>query len=262
MKKLRSHTFRGKEIAREITGYPVDLTDNGCADRSSGTHVLDDSENGALKIPYQKSSPLSMLDTLPSFMALSAAQSALQALPVSDVWMRLAAGYMAHAALEQKLLHGVHLTDALNEAFAWRFDPESSAEEGSDEWAINTMFFGEGTYLSSHYFPFHNVSQDKRHVLGVFYFLRHVLPLDVYPREEMLTSYHLQTEKWLAGVTLEMSIFVPLVADPSTSIGIFACSHTPHRLYHQMESRYMLTSSYCWPTNYHSILSRKVSCPS
>ena len=143
VKKLRSHTFRGKEIAREITGYAVDLTDNGCADRSSGTHVLDDLENGALKIPYQKSSPLSMLDTLPSFMALSAAQSALQALPVSDVWMRLAAGYMAHAALEQNLLHGVHLTDALNEAFAWRFDPESSAEEGSDEWAINTMFFGE-----------------------------------------------------------------------------------------------------------------------
>ena len=57
--------------------------------------------------------------------------------------MRLAAGYMAHAALEQSLLHGTRLTDALKEAFAWRFDPESAAEEGTDEWTINTMFFDE-----------------------------------------------------------------------------------------------------------------------
>lgn len=143
MEQLRAHPFKGKNIAREGTGNPAHLMDDGCADQSSGTHAPNASENGVPKGPYQSTSPISLLDTLPSFMALSAAQSALQALPVSDVWMRLAAGYMAHAALEQSLLHGIHLTDALDEAFAWRFDPESSAEEGSDEWAINTMFFGE-----------------------------------------------------------------------------------------------------------------------
>ncbi|KAL8785375.1 MAG: hypothetical protein Q9195_008669 [Heterodermia aff. obscurata] len=87
--------------------------------------------------------PTSLIDSLPSFMALSAAQSALQELPVSDVWMRLAAGLMAHAALEQCLVYRMDLTDALDEAFAWRFDPGSTAEEGTDEWAINAMFFGE-----------------------------------------------------------------------------------------------------------------------
>ena len=85
----------------------------------------------------------SLIDSLPAFMALSAAQSALQELPVSDVWMRLAAGFMAHAALEQSLVYQVELRDALEEAFAWRFDPGSIAEEGTDEWAINAMFFGE-----------------------------------------------------------------------------------------------------------------------
>ena len=143
MKKLCSRNPKGEEITRKIEGYPVDLMNDGCAVHSSGTHAPGASDNGVPKIPYQRTRPISLLDTLSSFMALSAAQSALQALPVSDVWMRLAAGYMAHAALEQSLLHGVHLTDALNEAFAWRFDPESSAEEGSDEWAINTMLFGE-----------------------------------------------------------------------------------------------------------------------
>ena len=87
--------------------------------------------------------PTSLIDSLPSFMALSAAQSALQELPVSDVWMRLAAGFMAHAALEQSLVYQMELTDALEEAFAWRFDPGSIAEEGTDDWAINAMFFGE-----------------------------------------------------------------------------------------------------------------------
>ena len=57
--------------------------------------------------------------------------------------MRLAAGFMAHAALEQSRDYQIELTDALEQAFAWRFDPGSLAEEGTDEWAINAMFFGK-----------------------------------------------------------------------------------------------------------------------
>ena len=212
MKQLRSHTFKGKNIAREYSENPVDLMNDGCADRPSGTHAVDASENRDPKIPYQRTSPISILDTLPSFMALSAAQSALQALPVSDVWMRLAAGYMAHAALEQSLLHGVHLTEAVNEAFAWRFDPVSSAEEGSDEWAINTMFFGEDGEVDG----WSDIRDEHVHAVG--------RPHE-YPYLE-------------------------------------SCLFSSHRLYPLPESRYMLTSTHYWPTNYHSTLSRKVSCPS
>ena len=92
---------------------------------------------------YPASGEISLLDTLPSFMALSAAQSVLQDRPITDIWMRLAAGFMAHAALEQHLVYGVPLSDAIRVAFAWGFDAESTAQEGSDDWQINAMFLGQ-----------------------------------------------------------------------------------------------------------------------
>ena len=89
------------------------------------------------------SGEISLLDTLPSFMALSAAQSVLQDRPITDIWMRLAAGFMAHAAIEQYLVYGMPLSDAIRAAFAWGFDAESTAQEGSEDWQINAMFLGE-----------------------------------------------------------------------------------------------------------------------
>lgn len=93
--------------------------------------------------PYQAFGQLSLLDTLPSFMALSAAQSMLQGQPITDVWMRLAAGYMAHSAVEQHLVYNTPLSVALKEAFAWGFDPETSAADGSDDFKINGMFLDD-----------------------------------------------------------------------------------------------------------------------
>lgn len=85
----------------------------------------------------------SLLDTLPSFMALSAAQISLQESKITEIWMRLAAGYMAHAVAEQYLAYNSQRPEAqvLHEAFAYRFDAESDAQEGTDEWAINAMFY-------------------------------------------------------------------------------------------------------------------------
>ena len=89
-------------------------------------------------------SPLiSLLDTLPAFMALSAAQTALQETTITNVWMHLAAGYMVQAVAEQYLVYGSRSSSVFQEAFAWGFDADCTAEEGSDAWQINAMFFGE-----------------------------------------------------------------------------------------------------------------------
>jgi len=92
---------------------------------------------------YPTPGKIFLLDTLPLFMALSATQSVLQDRPITDVWMRLAAGFMAHAALEQCLVHDQQLSDAMVEAFAWGFNAESTADEGSEDWQINAMFLDD-----------------------------------------------------------------------------------------------------------------------
>ena len=86
----------------------------------------------------------SLLDSLPSFMALSAVfQTTTNQTTITDTWMRLAAGFMAQAVIEQYLIYGSTGDGVLQEAFAWGFDAECTAEEGSDEWEINAMFWGE-----------------------------------------------------------------------------------------------------------------------
>lgn len=85
---------------------------------------------------------ISLLDTIPLFMAVSAAQILMQEGTITETWMRLAAGYMAHAAAEQYLVYGSQRQEVLQEAFSWGFDPECSAEEGTNNFQINAMFWG------------------------------------------------------------------------------------------------------------------------
>lgn len=94
----------------------------------------------------QRSPPpaVSLLDTLPFFMALSAAHNATRDdARVTNVWMLLAAGYMAQATMEQYLIYGARRSDLLQDAFTWGFDAECGAEPNSDEWRINAMFWGD-----------------------------------------------------------------------------------------------------------------------
>lgn len=84
-----------------------------------------------------------LLDTLPEFMALSASKAMLDARNITETWMRLAAGYMSHAFMEQVLACGNSGLAPLLEAFAWGFDEFSNAVDGSDEENINVMFLGE-----------------------------------------------------------------------------------------------------------------------
>lgn len=101
-------------------------------------------EDGKHHIPA--SSPVGELDrvdlreTLPLFLALSAAQNALQDSTITEIWMRLAAGYMAQAYVEQVLLLHENRSGMLEDIFHWGFDSRSTAEEGSDAWMINEMF--------------------------------------------------------------------------------------------------------------------------
>ena len=88
-------------------------------------------------------STTTLLDTLPEFMALSASKAMLDARNITETWMRLAAGYMSHAFMEQVLVCGNAGLGSLLEAFAWGFDEFSSAVDGSDEENINVMFLGE-----------------------------------------------------------------------------------------------------------------------
>lgn len=95
------------------------------------------SENKSLFPPT-----ISLLDTIPLFMAVSAAQISMQEGTITETWMRLAAGYMAQAVAEQYLVYGSQRQQVLQEAFSWGFDPECRAKEGSDEFQINAMFWG------------------------------------------------------------------------------------------------------------------------
>lgn len=88
-------------------------------------------------------SKTTLLDTLPEFMALSALMTMLDARNITETWMRLAAGYMSHAFMEQVLACGNLGLGPLLEAFAWGFDEFSNAADGSDEENINVMFLGE-----------------------------------------------------------------------------------------------------------------------
>lgn len=86
---------------------------------------------------------VSLLDTLPAFMALSAVQNSRRKSDITVLWMDLAARFMAQAALEQYVHYGANGPDVLLDAFAWGFDANSTAGEGSDDWEVNSMFSGE-----------------------------------------------------------------------------------------------------------------------
>ena len=116
--------------------------------------------HNARQQPYPTQIPL--LDTLPAFMSLSAAQNAMQEATITDVWMHLAAGFMVQAVAEQYLTYESHDPSVLEEAFAWGFDANCDAEEGTDEWQINAMFYGEDGVVSG----WESIRDEHMHAVG------------------------------------------------------------------------------------------------
>ena len=118
--------------------------------RDEEKHVLSSNAPGRSKGQDKLTLPLvSLLDTLPSFMALSAAENVMQESRITETWMRLAAGYMAQAVIEQYLLYGSQSGQTLKEAFAWGFDSSTVAEEGSEDWIVNAMFLDDEAEFES-----------------------------------------------------------------------------------------------------------------
>ncbi|KAL8785935.1 MAG: hypothetical protein Q9213_003084 [Squamulea squamosa] len=83
---------------------------------------------------------MSLEKTLPLFLALSAVQNELQGSAITEIWMILAAGYMAQAYIEQVVVYQNKRSDLLEEAFHWGYDANCRAKEDSDDWQINKMF--------------------------------------------------------------------------------------------------------------------------
>lgn len=139
LRGVRKDTTRRAQAFGESLGLTedMDLKILDSEGRRSGKSLERYTSSSSL---YPTTGQIFLLDTLHSFMALSATQSVIQDRPITDVWMRLAAGFMAHAALEQCLVHGRQLSDAMAEAFSWGFDAETIADEGSEDWQINAMF--------------------------------------------------------------------------------------------------------------------------
>ncbi|KAI9787744.1 MAG: hypothetical protein M1839_000276 [Geoglossum umbratile] len=88
---------------------------------------------------YGTPSSLSLRDTLPQFMELSAyITSTYKSGRVNETWEKMAAEYMLQAALEAYLVYGEQGDGPLRECFAWGFD--ESDEEGV---LVNAMFWDE-----------------------------------------------------------------------------------------------------------------------
>ncbi|KAL8895022.1 MAG: hypothetical protein Q9207_008329, partial [Kuettlingeria erythrocarpa] len=97
---------------------------------------------------HYQSDVVTLPETLPLFLSLSAAQNALQESTITKLWMRLAAGYMAQAFAAEVLVHGNNHQGLLQQTFRWGFDPNCDAKEGSDAWLINDMFDADYDVLS------------------------------------------------------------------------------------------------------------------
>ncbi|KAL8928410.1 MAG: hypothetical protein Q9172_000896 [Xanthocarpia lactea] len=79
---------------------------------------------------------MSLERTLPMFLALSAAQNELQGSTITEIWMMLAAGYMAQSYMEQVIEYQNRRPGLLEDAFHWGYDADCRAEEAS----ISKMF--------------------------------------------------------------------------------------------------------------------------
>lgn len=151
-RREQANTFRSSDdtLARlRLPNFTAHLAPSDLIEIKQEHIVQDETSKPLGQLPdlqvanASKTPPISLLDTLPLFMALSASQNAMQSTSITKTWMQLAAGYMAQAVIEQYLVYGSRRPETLQESFAWGFDAECGAEEGSEQWQVNTMFWDE-----------------------------------------------------------------------------------------------------------------------
>lgn len=92
---------------------------------------------------YGTEDSMSLLDLLPQFMALSAAQVQKSEWIMNELWLNTAAEFMLQAALEQFSTFGQSGWQVVAEAFAWGWNPTLEDSVSDDEKSINRMFKDE-----------------------------------------------------------------------------------------------------------------------
>lgn len=134
-----SHCSDARDVyTRRLSGQRPKMEADG-----NGGPALASSSSCIFPDSYAAPTCVSLLDTLPAFMALSAVQNSRHESDITVLWMVLAARFMAQAALEQYVHYGANGPNLLLDAFAWGFDANSTAGKGSDDWEVNSMFSGE-----------------------------------------------------------------------------------------------------------------------
>ncbi|KAI9845951.1 MAG: hypothetical protein M1838_001500 [Thelocarpon superellum] len=94
---------------------------------------------------FGESRSVSLLDSLPLFMSVSACASHVMGdgMSITRPWMDLAVEYMVQATIEQYLVYGAQGGQALREAFAWGYNAHLVCDAGSEDAKVNSMFWGK-----------------------------------------------------------------------------------------------------------------------
>ena len=82
---------------------------------------------------------------------------------------------MAQTVIEQCLIYSCQQPEILHKAFAYRFDPDLDAQEGTDEWNVNAMFFGKDDVVEG----WEEIRQEH---------MRALVPPEGWPLEEHLRA--------------------------------------------------------------------------
>ncbi|KAI4248556.1 MAG: hypothetical protein L6R42_009260, partial [Xanthoria sp. 1 TBL-2021] len=118
--------------------HPFSANNSFSRRQSISTENAKESSSGN---PHQEhTQAMSLEQTLPLFLALSAVQNELQGSTITEIWMMLAAGYMAQSYIEQVVVYQNKQPGLLDEAFHWGYDKDCRVEEASEQWQTNDMF--------------------------------------------------------------------------------------------------------------------------
>lgn len=93
--------------------------------------------------PEEHTSGVSLLDSLPAFMDISASVASADEMPITASWMEVAGEYMLQAALEQYRIRGESHDLPLRHAFAWGRTSHDDMQETEEQARLDGMFQGE-----------------------------------------------------------------------------------------------------------------------
>ncbi|KAL8673345.1 MAG: hypothetical protein Q9168_002224 [Polycauliona sp. 1 TL-2023] len=115
---------------------------NSTLSRGPSSSTQEDRIDPSSANPLEQEDPsaMSLDESLDHFIALSALQNNLQGSTVTEIWMVLAAGYMAQAYIEQVVVYQNEQPNLLEETFIWGWTTECLSARASKLWQFNELF--------------------------------------------------------------------------------------------------------------------------